>query len=151
MATSVTFAKTGNRLISKAHDPVARSDLYGVLKEDNEFSRMQLLELDNLHQVGYVPVDLGVYKKGDTVPLWVAPIEDVTFSSVNPAQSTTSTSSRSSVARRGLAGPPRPRTWRRRRADFASIVQPRLGALITFHSRASVSRRALGHFFGAAR
>ena len=51
---------------------------------------MQLLELDNLHQVGYVPVDLGVYKKGDTVPLWVAPIEDVTFPSVDPALSTTS-------------------------------------------------------------
>ena len=90
MASKVTVAKTGNRLISMAHNPVARSNLYEVLKEDNEFSSMQLLELDNLHQVGYVPVDLGVYKKGDTVPLWVAPIEDVTFSSINSAPTTTS-------------------------------------------------------------
>ena len=37
---------------------------------------------------------------------------------------TDDTSSQSSVARRGLAGPPRPRTWRRRRTDFAAIAEP---------------------------
>ena len=34
------------------------------------------MELDNLHQVGYAPVDLGVYNKGDTVPHWVAPTDE---------------------------------------------------------------------------
>ena len=90
MASQVTFVKTGNRLIALAHNPVARGLLYESTKELVPFSGMQLLELDSLHQVGYVPVDLGEYKKGDTVPLWVAPIEDVTFPSVDPALSTTS-------------------------------------------------------------
>ena len=72
----VTFTKTGNRLIALAHDPVARGRLYEMAKEDIEFSSIQLMELDNLHQVGYAPVNLGVYNKGDTVPHWVAPTDE---------------------------------------------------------------------------
>ena len=90
MASKVTFAKTSDRLIALASNPAARGLLLESKKEDVPFSGLQLLELENLHQVGHVPVDLGVYKKGDTVPLWVAPIEDHTFPSVAPAPSTTS-------------------------------------------------------------
>ena len=93
MASKVTFAKTSDRLIALASNPAARGLLLESKKEDVPFSGLQLLELENLHQVGHVPVDLGVYKKGDTVPLWVAPIEDHTFPSVAPAPSTTSVGS----------------------------------------------------------
>ena len=48
-----TFIKTGNRLIALAHDPVARGRLYEMAMEDIEFSSIQLMELDNLHHVGY--------------------------------------------------------------------------------------------------
>ena len=51
------------------------------------------------------------------------------------------TSSQSSVARRGLAGPPRPRTWRRRRTDFAAIVQPERGAFIHTGFRLQLKQR----------
>ena len=81
MATQVTFAKAGNRLIALAHDPVARGILFESVKEHVELSSLQLMELDSLHQVGHVPVDLGEYKKGDTVPFWVAPNGDVTIDS----------------------------------------------------------------------
>ena len=90
MASNVTFAKTGNRLIALANDPIARGILYEMQKEDVEFSSMQLMELDSLHQVGYVPVDLGEYNQGDTVPLWVAPTEEVTISSIITAPPATS-------------------------------------------------------------
>ena len=52
----VTFVKTGKRLIALADDPVARGLLYKMAKEDTEFSCLQLMELDNLHQVGHVPL-----------------------------------------------------------------------------------------------
>ena len=58
MASKVTFAKTGNRLIALAHDPVARGILFESVKEHIEFSSLQRMELDSLHQIGYVPVDL---------------------------------------------------------------------------------------------
>ena len=89
MASKVTFAKTSDRLIALASNPAARGLLLESKKEDVPFSGLQLLELENLHHLGHVPVDLGVYKKGDTVPLWVAPIEDMS-PSVAPAPSTTS-------------------------------------------------------------
>ena len=64
-----------------------------MAKEDIEFSSIQLMELDNLHQVGYAPVNLGVYNKGDTVPHWVAPTEDTTFPSITTAPTVTSAGS----------------------------------------------------------
>ena len=48
MATKVTFAKTGNRLIALAHDPVARGILFETAKEHIELSSLQPMELDSL-------------------------------------------------------------------------------------------------------
>ena len=70
-----------------------------MAKEDIEFSSIQLMELDNLHQVGYAPVNLGVYNKGDTVPHWVAPTEDITFPSIITAPPATSGLSSGGTAR----------------------------------------------------
>ena len=54
---------------------MGRGNLYEMLKEDNAFSHLQLMDLDGIHQLGYVPTNLGEYKCGDTVPHWVAPTE----------------------------------------------------------------------------
>ena len=59
-------------------------------KENTEFSNLQLMELESLHQVGYVSVNLGEYKKGDTVPRWVAPSEDITSPAIMTAPPATS-------------------------------------------------------------